>query len=243
MRLPSMHVEALPTSSDRLMLPVANWGPCDCRFPLMVTEPVPGVAGAGVWPVPESAVVCGLSGALSVMLKFPFREPFAVGVKVTEIVQLALGGRLAGQLLVWAKSPLTLMFAITTEPLLVLVSVTDWVALVVLMFWAGKVIPPGDRLSEMLLTTLSPTVPVCDRLPLVAVTVRSELPAGVALVVFTVKIELAIEFVDGRLSVAGLKLAEAPCGKPLTLNDTFPVNPNSERVPIPNVAVPPGPTF
>ena len=34
-------------------------------------------------PVPESATVCGLSGALSVIVRVPGRLPVAVGVKVT----------------------------------------------------------------------------------------------------------------------------------------------------------------
>ena len=40
-------------------------------------------------------------------LRLPLRTREAVGVNVTEIVQFAPAPRLAGQLLVWAKSPVT----------------------------------------------------------------------------------------------------------------------------------------
>jgi len=39
-------------------------------------------------PVPESTTVCGLSGALSVIVRVPLRNPTWVGVKVTSITQL-----------------------------------------------------------------------------------------------------------------------------------------------------------
>jgi hypothetical protein len=48
--------------------------------------------------------------ALSVMTSFPVRVPTAVGVKLTETVQVALAGSVCGvigQLFVSAKSPLT----------------------------------------------------------------------------------------------------------------------------------------
>ena len=51
-------------------------------------------------PVPARLTVCGLPLALSVMLIEPNRDPAAVGVKVTLIVQLELAASEPGQLLV-----------------------------------------------------------------------------------------------------------------------------------------------
>ena len=56
-------------------------------------------------PVPVNFASCGVLGALSLTAKADVRVPFAVGVKVTEIVQLPPAGTLLPQLLVWAKSP------------------------------------------------------------------------------------------------------------------------------------------
>ena len=66
----------------------------------------------GAKPVPErsTAWVAGL--ALSVTESEPVREPAAVGVKVTLIVQEAVGARLDPQLLVWEKSPLAVILEI-----------------------------------------------------------------------------------------------------------------------------------
>ena len=57
-------------------------------------------------PVPASATVCGLFGAFEVIVRVPVRDPFAVGVKVTEIWQLVSAAIEAPQLFDSAKSPL-----------------------------------------------------------------------------------------------------------------------------------------
>lgn len=94
-------------------------------------------AGAGaVVAVPESATVCGLPGASSLMLMLAVRVPAAVGVKVTLIVQLPEAATVAPQVVVRAKSPA--LVPLTATPLMlrvalpVLVSVTVCAALVVL---------------------------------------------------------------------------------------------------------------
>ena len=56
-------------------------------------------------PVPESATVCGLPAALSLIVSAPVRFPEAVGVKVTFMAQVPLLANELGQLLVCAKSP------------------------------------------------------------------------------------------------------------------------------------------
>jgi hypothetical protein len=81
--------------------------------------------------VPLRLTVCGLPLALSVMLSVPVREPVAVGVKVTLIVQVALAATLVPQLLVWAKSPLAAMLEMLNAPVPLLVSVSVCAALVV----------------------------------------------------------------------------------------------------------------
>jgi hypothetical protein len=53
-------------------------------------------------PVPLRATACGLAGSESLMASTAFLKFFAVGVNVTEIVQLALGGNDAPQVLVSA---------------------------------------------------------------------------------------------------------------------------------------------
>ena len=60
----------------------------------------------GVTPEPVSETNCGLLEAVSVMVSVPVREPLAVGVNVTLMVQLEFPATLAPQLLVCAKSPL-----------------------------------------------------------------------------------------------------------------------------------------
>ena len=65
--------------------------------------------------------------------------------------------------------------------------------------------------------TVSVTVAVCTRLPLVPVIVTVELPDGVVLAVVTVSVEL-----PDPVTVAGEKLAAAPVGNPLALSVTTP---------------------
>ena len=58
--------------------------------------------------MPESDILCGLFWALSVITTLAEREPFAVGLNVTVIVQLAPADSEPGdgrQVLVCAKSP------------------------------------------------------------------------------------------------------------------------------------------
>ena len=57
------------------------------------------------FPVPVSATVWGLILALSLTFSVAVRVPFAVGLKVTEIVQLELAGTLPPQVFTSLKSP------------------------------------------------------------------------------------------------------------------------------------------
>jgi hypothetical protein len=63
----------------------------------------------GCIPVPLNTTLCGLSGALSVMVSVPVRVPMAVGVNFTLIVQFAPAARLLPHVFVWEKLPLATM--------------------------------------------------------------------------------------------------------------------------------------
>ena len=53
---------------------------------------------AGVTPSPLNGTVCGEPGELSFTLRVPLRVPRAVGVKVTEILQLAPAASVLGEI-------------------------------------------------------------------------------------------------------------------------------------------------
>ena len=55
--------------------------------------------------MPESATVCGLPVPLSLIRKLAVRNPAAVGVNVTEMVQLAFAAKLPAHVLLKPKSP------------------------------------------------------------------------------------------------------------------------------------------
>src|SRR6266481_759747 len=82
-------------------------------------------------PVPLSAMLCGLSAALSVNVTAATRAPPAVGLNVTVIVQFALAARDEPQVLVSMKSPgfvppgAMLVIARAVPPLFVTVTICD----------------------------------------------------------------------------------------------------------------------
>src|SRR3954452_16777903 len=87
---------------------------------------MPLVGGASVKSAampPISATVCGLSNALSVMVRVPSRSPVVVGVKMMDTWQLACGASGAVQVLVAEQSPLAVADAIVSAvlPLFVIV--------------------------------------------------------------------------------------------------------------------------
>ena len=89
---------------------------------------------ARVWelarPVPVSENVCGLAGVLSVIVTVPVRDPVAVGVKLTRMVQEAPGFKVAHEV-VARKSPLAMADVIVAGTLPVLKIVIVWFGLVV----------------------------------------------------------------------------------------------------------------
>jgi len=130
-------------------------------------------------PVPDSAAVCGLVLALSDMVKVPVRVPSVVGVKVTEIGQLAPAASvfgLRGQVEVWAKLPEVEILEIVSALVVALFSVMFPGRLVVVSIWGPNVRLEGAKLTGRVpvplreevwgeLEALSVTVSVPVRLP------------------------------------------------------------------------------
>src|SRR6266850_2264080 len=98
-------------------------------------------------PVPVRGIDCWPPWALSVTESVPLRVRGCVGVNVTLMVQVALTARLAGQLLVSAKSPMVLIPVMDTATLPLEERVTACEALVVLTVWFAKVNELGLRLA------------------------------------------------------------------------------------------------
>src|SRR6266496_4451847 len=138
------------------------------RWGLVVpTVTVPNFREVGVSliavPVPTRLTTCGLGDALSVNVKFPFRVPFAVGVKVTLTAQLAPVATVAPQVLLeMAKSPLAVILEILSVAVPVLVSLTR----------LGLVVTPMTVLIKLSLATESVTVGV----PAAAQPAKAKLP-------------------------------------------------------------------
>jgi hypothetical protein len=84
---------------------------------------------------------------LSAIVNAPVRLPAAVGVKVTEIVQLAPTATLEPQLLTWAKSPEAAIEVRVSAALPELISVTVCAALVDPVASAAKNRLAGDTLA------------------------------------------------------------------------------------------------
>ena len=117
-------------------------------------------------PVPDTAAVWGLLLALSATAKVALRDPVAVGVKVTLMVQVPLAAKvegLTGQLLVCPKSPglvpVKPMLAMANAVPLGFESVTAWAALVLPKFWFPKSgTGEGERLGNIVPVPDTPAV-------------------------------------------------------------------------------------
>jgi len=64
-----------------------------------------GERPGSIVPVPDTPAACSLLLALPVTVNVALRDPVAVGVKVTLMVQVAPVAKVEGQLLVCPKSP------------------------------------------------------------------------------------------------------------------------------------------
>lgn len=101
-----------------------------------------------ITPTPLRSTVCGLPAALSVTCSFAVRGPMSKGVKVTLIPQALCGGSDKGQLLLWAKSPLSAPIiwidVMTSGTWLVLLRVAPCELLVVPRVWMPKLRLGGE---------------------------------------------------------------------------------------------------
>ena len=111
-------------------------------------------------PSPSTRFDCGLEAALSDSVIAPVSVPEAVGLKVTEIVQLAFTARLVPQVLVCAKLPEAAMLLNVSAAVPVLLSVTACVALVVPTVWLANVKLAGDKLTTGTAATAAPDTAV-----------------------------------------------------------------------------------
>lgn len=178
----------------------------------------------GYLPVPDSATLCGLPGALSVKLRLPVRVPVCVGVKFTLTMQLLPAASVLPHFLADvnennAKSPVVAMFEMFKTEAPVLVTVTFFAGEVTPTFFVGKAIEVGLRLtigplaemvSEMVVDAVrEPEVP-----PMVIVDVPAAVPEA------TVRVSVLVVLVG-----FGLKPAVTPLGRPVAFSVTLPLKP------------------
>ena len=104
-------------------------------FPLGVVSVIRSFTNRTELPVPLRETVCGLFAALSETKSVPLRLPLAMGMKVTEIWQLAPTPSTLPHELVCEKSPLMLMSEMLTKVFPVLVRVTVCGELLVPNVW------------------------------------------------------------------------------------------------------------
>lgn len=109
-----------------------------------VLEPSEGTTSPRPAPLPDSDTDCGLPEALSAIWTLPVRLPWAVGVKVTEIVQLTDTATDELQVLVWAKSSETVMPEMASDWFPLLTNVIACAALVLPIASEVKLRLPGE---------------------------------------------------------------------------------------------------
>jgi hypothetical protein len=159
----------------------------------VIVNPVEPEATENASPPPLKATVCGDPLALSVIVSVPMREPAAIGVKVTEIVQLVPVAKLGPHVLVSAKSPDAVMDVMVRAAVLELDSVTVCAALVVPSIWEAKVRLVGESITPGAVTIATVPVPfkaaVCGEPLALSVMVRVPVRAPVAVGVKVTEME------------------------------------------------------
>ena len=134
---------------------VTFWGELVVKTTWVANVSVAGESWTPGWvPTPVSETVCGLAAPLSVTVRVPLWVPGAVGVKVTEIVQLPLPVNPLSHVLVCAYGPLVVMELMLSDPFAL--SVTTCGALV-----DPTATLPKFRLVGLRVTTVTP-VPESD---------------------------------------------------------------------------------
>lgn len=133
-------------------------------------------------PAPVSAAVCGEPEALSVTVRVPVRLPVAVGVKVTEMVQLWPAATVDPQVLVSAKSPEAAMVVMASAAAPEFARVMVCAGLVEPVSWLVKVRVAGESAAAGAAAVAVPAkVIVCGEPEAlsVMVSVPERLPAAV----------------------------------------------------------------
>jgi hypothetical protein len=193
-----------------------------------------GVNVACTVPVPVSETVCGLVGALSVIVTAPVRVPSCVGVKVTLNLHLApIPNELPQVLELIAKSPVATMLLILSTPVPLLVIVTALPAEVFPTSVLANVNEVGESVTAgpVPALTVSEIVVVCERAPDVPVTVTVEVPlVAVPLAVKVRRLVVLVGF--------GEKTAVTPFGKPVAFRFTLLLKPFTGATVIVLVLVP-----
>jgi hypothetical protein len=163
---------------------------------LAEVEPPGGTEMTMSVPFPDRVMACGLAGAVSEIVIAPARAPVAVGVKVTEMVQVAFLAKLVPQVSVSAKSPLALMLVNVNVALPTLVTVMGGRPLVapVLIVVPTNWLPKGKAVAERLMAgPKGVPVPVrltdCGLSPALSMTTREPTRVPVAVGVNVTLIE------------------------------------------------------
>ena len=172
--------QVAPMAQERVMGLVNELGADALTVKVAIVVPIKMVVARTLaesvntgFPVPARATLC--APVLAVMLRVPVRLPDVMGVKVTVIMQLCPTSRTLGvepQLLLWKKSPLTLMGAVrVTAAELVLESRTVWGGLVTPTVCGGKDTLLGDSFRD----------PADEATPVPVTTTRWGLPVALSL--------------------------------------------------------------
>jgi hypothetical protein len=109
--VPATLILLIDSGAFPLLVNVTDWDGLvvfTFRLPKVRLVGLKDTTGAGLTPVPPRATLCGLSEALSVRLRLALRLPPVDGVKVTLTLHVPPAASVlgvAGQVLVWAKSP------------------------------------------------------------------------------------------------------------------------------------------
>ena len=176
-------------------------------------EPPGGTEMTTSVPSPDRVMDCGLAGALSEMVMAPALGPAAVGVKVTEIVQVAFLAKLVPQVSVSAKSPLALMLVNISVALPTLVTVTLCLLLVAPTNW----FPKGKAVAERLMAGPNGVpVPVrltdCGLSPALSMTTRepTRVPVAVGVNVTLMEQDALAARVAGQVEAVNSPVAMTP---------------------------------
>jgi hypothetical protein len=193
----------------------------------LLTQPRQENVVFGYFPVPDRGILCGVFGALSLIVTAPVSSPVCFGVKVTLMLQVFPAATVPTGLphvfvpLTRAKSPLIVMLLKVSVAVPVLVSVTVFGAVVVPTLTVPHDREVGDRVTAgplPLAFTVRLSVVVFVKLPDTPLTVTVTVPvAADALAVSVNVLVVVVGF--------GLNPAVTPLGKPEALKVTLPVKP------------------